>query len=75
MLEKLNFLNDEKERRIKEIEGLFKIDKARPGGSKQFEAVSSARAPVLEDSYMISQNIIQQVKAAAEQCYVGTIQG
>ena len=54
VLEKLNFLNDEKERRIKEIETLFKIDKSRPGGSKQFEAVNSSRAPELADSYAIS---------------------
>ena len=45
VLEKLNFINDEKERRIKEIETLFKIDKSRPGGSMQFEGVNSSRAP------------------------------
>ena len=37
ILEKLNFLNNEKARRITEIENLFEIKKSRPGGSKQFQ--------------------------------------
>jgi hypothetical protein len=56
-LEKLNFLNNEKSRKITEIETLFEMKKSRPGGSKAFQQVSDDRAPNLQESYFISQSI------------------
>ena len=74
ILEKLNFLNDEKQHRIAEIEELFGIkkqDKAggKGGGSKPYDPLSSDRAPDLATSYFISQQIISSVKEAAESVY------
>ncbi len=52
IVEKLNFLTDEKQKRIAEIEGLFEIKAQR--SAKEFDMVSSERAPDLATSYFIS---------------------
>ena len=71
-LEKLNFLNTEKQKRIAEIEQLLDIKKQR---SNKYNAVDESKAPDLAVSYTISQNIRKSIQQATDAVFAGTIQG